>query len=119
MFDTPHRYARLAAPDRPAVQSGRRWAGWSYLSLGRWRHRGEAHPHGLSRTLRLYVPLAVDLCSVVVIWIVVPAALRTPIAAIALFAPDVWAVAVTITGLTVGCVIARTFVALRPHRAIR
>ncbi len=95
------------------------WAGWSYRSMRTWPHCGEPHPHGLSWFWRLYVPLAVDLCSVGVIWILVPAAVRTPMAAIDLFAPDVFAVVVTITGLTVGCAIARTFVALRPHRAIR
>ena len=89
------------------------WAGWSYLSLRRWQHRGEAHPHGLSRFWRLYVPLAVDLCSVGVIWILVPATVQTPMAAIALFAPDAFAVAVTITGLAAGCAVARTFFALR------
>ena len=93
------------------------WAGWSYRSLRRWQHRGEPPPHGLSRFWRLYLPLAVDLCSVGAIWILVPATVHTPMAAIALFAPDVFAVVVTITGLTVGCAIARTFFALRLRRA--
>lgn len=85
------------------------WAGWSYRSLRRWQHRGEPPPHGLSRFWRLYVPLAVELCSVGVIWLLLPATVHTPMAAIALFAPDAFAVVVTITGLTVGCAIARTF----------
>ena len=93
------------------------WAAWSYRSLRRWQHRGEPHPYGLSRFWRLYVPLAVDLCAVGVIWILVPATVHTPMAAIALFAPDAFAVVVTITGLTAGCAIARTFFALRLRRA--
>jgi CubicO group peptidase (beta-lactamase class C family) len=93
------------------------WAGWSYRSLRTSPQRGEPRPHGFSKLWRLYVPLAVDLFSVGTIWILVPSTTRTPIAAIALFAPDAFAGGIAITGLIVGCAIARTFVALRLHRA--
>jgi CubicO group peptidase (beta-lactamase class C family) len=93
------------------------WAGWSYRSLRRWQPRGEAHRHGLYRIWRLYLPLAVDLSSVGAIWMLMPATAHTPMAAIALFAPDAFAVVVTITGLTVWCAIARTLLALRLRRA--
>jgi CubicO group peptidase (beta-lactamase class C family) len=94
------------------------WAGWSYRSLRSGQRLGEPNPRGPSRFWRLYLPLAVDLCAVGVIWILVPATAHTPMAAIALFAPDVFAVIVTITGLTVGCAIARTFFALCSRRVI-
>jgi hypothetical protein len=74
------------------------WALWSLRSRRRWR---------------LYLPLVIDACVIGVIWIVVPARSQTPMATIALFAPDAFAVLVTITGLVVGCAIARTFDALR------
>jgi hypothetical protein len=88
------------------------WAGWSYLSLRRWR-RGEARSHGFSRFWRLYVPLTIDLCVAGLIGIIVPAAVQTPLAAIALFEPDVFAILVTTGGIAVGCAIARRVFALR------
>jgi len=89
------------------------WAGWSYRLLRRWRHRGELPPHGLSRFWQLYVPLAVDLGVVGALWILVPDTVHTPMAAIALFAPDVFAIVVMITVLTVGSATARVLFALR------
>lgn len=74
------------------------WAVWSLRSPRRWR---------------LYLPLVIDVCVIGVIWIVVPARSQTPMATIALFAPDAFAVLVAITGLVAGCAIARTFIALR------
>jgi hypothetical protein len=95
------------------------WAWGSYLSLRRWLHRGE--PHGLRQFWRLYLPLAVDLCSVGVICVLVPAIVHTPMTAIALFAPDVFVVLVIITGLALGCAIDRTFgasVCIRDRAAV-
>ncbi len=74
------------------------WEVWSLRSPRRWR---------------LYLPLVIDVCVIGVIWIVVPARSQTPMATIALFAPDTFAVLVTITGLVGGCAIARTFMARR------
>jgi hypothetical protein len=92
------------------------WAAWSYRSLRRWPYRREPPPRGLTRFWRLYLPLVVDLGSVGVMWILLPAIVHMPMSAIALFAPDAFAVVVMITGLAMGCAIARTFVALRPRR---
>jgi CubicO group peptidase (beta-lactamase class C family) len=62
----------------------------------------------LSRRLRrTYLPLAVDLVAIGAIWILVPAKVQTPVATIALFAPDVFAVGVAITVLAVGSATAR------------
>ena len=78
------------------------WAWWSYRSLRRWR--------------RMYVPLAIELSSVCVIWILLPAIVHTPMATIALFAPDAFAVVLTITVIAFGCATARAFVAFRNRR---
>jgi CubicO group peptidase (beta-lactamase class C family) len=91
------------------------WAGWSWVSLRKWQRHGGLRPGSLSGSWRLYLPLAVDLCSVGAIWILVPAIVRTPMAAIALFTPDVFAVVVTITGLALGCAIARILCTFRPE----
>ncbi len=77
------------------------WAVWSLRSL---------------RNSRLYLALVVDVCVIAVIWIVVSARFQTPMATIALFAPDVFTVVITITGIAVGCAIARTFIALRSRQ---
>ncbi len=53
----------------------------------------------------MYVPLAIELSSVCVIWILVPAIAHTPMATIALFAPDAFAVVLTITVIALGCAI--------------
>jgi NADPH:quinone reductase-like Zn-dependent oxidoreductase len=94
------------------------------LSSARLRHPAglryeyaNENPRSLTQFRRLHVPLAVDLCSVGVIWIIVPATVHTPMAAIALFAPDAFAGVIGMTGLIVGCAIARIFFALRLRRA--
>lgn len=91
------------------------WAGWSYRSVGRWSRGGRFRPD-LSQSWRLYLPLAVDLGAIGVIWILVPAMVQTPMAAIALFAPDVFAIGVAITVLAVGCATARI---IRVHSVLR
>lgn len=94
------------------------WAGWCYRSLRRWQRRGEPTPRRLRRSWQLYAPLAVELSSVGAIWILLPAAMQTPVAAIALFAPDVAAVAVITTVVALGCATARTlFAIIRQHNA--
>ena len=94
---------------RPAPPTGSPWTALSRLTmmgpllvavLWAWRSY---------RLRRLYVPLAVDLCAVGAIWVLVPGAVQTPMAAIALFAPDAFAVVVTITGVTMGCAMARVW----------
>lgn len=59
------------------------------------------------RSRRIYLPLAVDLAVIGAIWIVIPAKVQTPVATIALFAPDVFAIGVSITILALGCAAAR------------
>jgi hypothetical protein len=78
------------------------WARWSYRSMRTSR--------------RPYVPLAIELSSICVIWILVPAVVHTPMATIALFAPDAFAIVVTITAIALGCATARGFLAFRPRR---
>ena len=77
------------------------WVVWSYRSLRGWW---------------LYAALAIDFCVIGVIWLVVPARFQTPMATIALFAPDEFVVLITITALAVGCAIARSVLALRSRQ---
>jgi hypothetical protein len=73
------------------------WAAWTHRSLRRWR----------------YVALAVELGSLGLMWVLLPLAVQTPMAAIALFAPDVFAGIVATTVIAVACAAARTAAALR------
>jgi len=95
------------------------WIVGSYLSIRRWRQRGELPPHGSRRFWRLYLPLAIDIFPVAVAWILFPAQFHTPIETIALFAPDVFAVIVTLTVLNLGLAMARTFLTLQPGRLMQ
>ncbi len=92
------------------------WIVGSYLSIRRWRQCGELPPHGSRRFWRLYLPLAIDICPAGIAWILLPAQFDTPMATIALFAPDVFSVIVTITALSLGWAIARIFLTLHPRR---
>jgi hypothetical protein len=94
------------------------WIVGSFLSIRRWHQRGELPPHGLNRFWRLYLPLAIDLCPLGLAWILFPAQFHTPMATIALFAPDVFVVIVTLTALSLGWAMARTFFTLHPRRLI-
>jgi CubicO group peptidase (beta-lactamase class C family) len=90
------------------------WIVVSSLSIRRWRRRGELPPEGSHRFWRLYLPLAIDICGVVLAWILFPPQFQTPIATFALFAPDVFFVIVTITALSLGWAIARIFFTQAP-----
>jgi CubicO group peptidase (beta-lactamase class C family) len=92
------------------------WIVGSYFSIGRWQGRGELPPHGISRLWRLYLPLAIDLCPIMLAWLIVPAQFHTPMETIALFTPDVFVVIVTLTALSLGWAMARIFLTLRPRR---
>lgn len=94
------------------------WIVGSYLSIRRWQQHGELPPHGIHRFWRLYLPLAIDLCPLGLAWILVPAQFQTPMATIALFAPDVFVVIVTLTALSLGWAMARTFLTLHPRRLV-
>ncbi|NTW99736.1 MAG: beta-lactamase family protein [Geobacteraceae bacterium] len=95
------------------------WIVWSYRSIRRWQSRGELPPHGISRFWRLYLPLAIDFCPVVLAWIIVPAQFHAPMETIALFAPDVFVVIVTLTTLSFGWALARTILTLHPRRLMK
>ena len=91
------------------------WVVGSYLCIRRWRQRSELPPHGTRRFWRLYLPLAIDLCPVCLAWMVMPTQFHAPMATIALFAPDVLSMLVTLTVLCLGWAMARTFLTLSPH----
>ncbi len=95
------------------------WIVGSYLSIRRWRQRGELPPHGIKRFWRLYLPLVIDLCPLALAWLLFPAQYHTPMATIALFAPDVFGVIVTLTVLCLGWAIARSFFTLHPRRLLK
>ncbi|MCE7983353.1 MAG: class A beta-lactamase-related serine hydrolase [Caldilinea sp. CFX5] len=95
------------------------WIVGSYLSMRHWRQRAELPPHGSRRFWRLYLPLAIDLCPLGLAWIVVPTQFHTPMKTIAVYAPDLFVVIVTLTVLSVGWAIARTFFTLYPRRLLK
>jgi hypothetical protein len=95
------------------------WIIGSYFSIGRWHQRGELPPHGIRRFWRLYLPLAIDFCPMVLAWIIVPAQFHTPMETIALFAPDVFVVIVMLTALSVGWAMARAVLTLRSRRVMK
>lgn len=91
------------------------WIAGSFLFVKRWRDRGELPPYGIRRFWRLYLPLVIDLCPLVLVWIIVPSQFHTPIETIALFAPDVFVIIITLTALSLGWAMARTFLTLCPR----
>lgn len=95
------------------------WIVGSYLCIRRWRQRRALPPRGSRRFWRLYLPLAIDLCPVGLAWMVMPAQFHTPMATLALFAPDVFSVIVTLTVLPLGWAMARTFLTLQPRRLLQ
>jgi hypothetical protein len=90
------------------------WMVRSYLCIREWRQRGELPLQGSNRFWRLGLPLAVDLCPVGLAWFLFPARFHTPMATIALFAPDVFSVIVTLTLLSLGWAMARIFLTIAP-----
>jgi CubicO group peptidase (beta-lactamase class C family) len=92
------------------------WIVESYRSIKRWRQRGELPPHGVHRFWRLYLPLTIDVSPLGLAWILFPAQVHTPMATIALFAPDVFVVIVTLTVLCLGWAMARLFLTLAKNK---
>ncbi len=92
------------------------WIAGSIRSIRRWHLCNELPPHGSQRFWRFYLPLAIDLCPLGLAWILFPAQYHTPMATIALFAPDVFFVIVTLTVLSLGWAIARSFFTVHPRR---
>ena len=95
------------------------WIVWSYLAIRRWKNRGELPPQGISRFWRLWLPLAIDLCPVGLLWVILPAQFQTPMETIALFVPDVFVVIATLTALSLGWAMMRTVFTLHPRRLVR
>lgn len=95
------------------------WIIGSYLSIKRWRQRDELPPYGINGFWRLYLPLAIDVCPLGLAWILFPAQFHTPMETIALFAPDVFFVIVTLTVLSLGWAATRTCFTLRLRRLLR
>ncbi len=94
------------------------WIVWSYSSIKQWQHREELPPRGISRFWRLYLPLVIDFCPVVLAWIILPAKFDTPMETIALFVPDMFVVILILTVLSLGWALARIFLTLHPRRLI-
>ncbi|MBZ0282456.1 MAG: beta-lactamase family protein [Anaerolineae bacterium] len=95
------------------------WIVGSYLSIRRWQHRGELPPHGIRRFWRFYLPLAIDILPLGLVWIILPAQFHTPMETIALFVPDAFIVIVTLSTLSIGWAMARIFLTLHPHRKVQ
>jgi CubicO group peptidase (beta-lactamase class C family) len=94
------------------------WITGSYLSIKRWQHRQQLLLHGIGRFWRLYLPLAVDVLPLGIVWILLPAQFHAPMETIALFAPDASFVIAILTGLTICWVISRIFLTLSPNRLV-
>lgn len=95
------------------------WIVGSYLSIMRWQNRGELPPRGIRRFWRVYLPLVIDFCPVVLVWIILPLQFDTPMEAISLFVPDVFLVIVILTILSVGWAMVRIYVTLHPRRLMK
>ena len=92
------------------------WIAASYRSVKRWQHRGELPPHGIRRFWQLYLPLVIDLLPVGIAWIILPPQFNASMQDVALFVPDVFAVIVTVTALSLGWALARILLTLHPRR---
>jgi hypothetical protein len=92
------------------------WIIGSYRSIKRWQNQGELPPRGIRLFWRLFLPLIIDLCPLVLVWIILPAQFDAPMEVIALSVPDVFVVIVTVTALCLGWAMVRIFLTLRPRR---
>lgn len=95
------------------------WIVGSYLSIKRWQKHGKLPPRGISRLWRLYLPLIIDFCPVIFVWIILPAQFDVPIDIVALVVPDVFVVILALTILSLGWAMARIFLTLRLHRLMK
>lgn len=92
------------------------WLAGSLIFIRRWQRRGELPVKGWSGLWRYGLPLAVDLGLGVAGWIALPLQFQTPIATIGLFAPDVFAILILLTVLSLGGALGRSLFVLRPVR---
>lgn len=89
------------------------WFIWSYGSINRWQNQDELPPRGSSRFRRLYLPLVIDFCPLVLVWIILPSQFEAPMEIVALSVPDVFAVIVILTLLSMGWIMARIYLTFR------
>jgi CubicO group peptidase (beta-lactamase class C family) len=92
------------------------WIVWSYRSIRRWQNRSKLPLQRISLFWRLFLPLVIDFCPVVFVWIILPAQFDAPMEVIALVVPDVFVVIVILTALSLGWAVARIFLTLCPRR---
>jgi hypothetical protein len=67
------------------------------------------------RFWQYFLPLAIDLCPLILVWIIVPNQFQTPVQTMVLFAPDVFVAIVTLTVLGLGWALLRSYFTLRPR----
>jgi hypothetical protein len=94
------------------------WLTGSIVFNQRWQRRGKLPVRGWSILWRYGFPLAVDVGLGGAAWIVLPAQVQTPIATIGLFVPDVFAIIVVLTVLSLACALGRSVLVFRSsHQA--
>lgn len=93
------------------------WAWRSYRALRTRPHRHAPSLRRLSDVRRFYLPLSVELCAAAILLIVGPSAAQTPLATIALFIPDIFAVVMTTTAVVIASAIGRTCIVLLQARS--
>jgi hypothetical protein len=75
--------------------------------------------HGISYIWRLCLPLIIDFCPLVLVWIILPSLFDAPMEVVALVVPDVFVVIVTVSVLSLGWVLARIVLTVRPRRLVK
>jgi CubicO group peptidase (beta-lactamase class C family) len=89
------------------------WLAGSFSFIQHWQRRGELPVHGWPILWRYGLPVAVDLGLGMAGWIVLPTQIQTPMATIALFAPDVFAIVVLVTALSLASAVGRSLFVFR------
>jgi hypothetical protein len=92
------------------------WLAGSFVLLRRWQRHGELPARGWPILWRYGLPLAVDLGLAGAGWLVLPRMFQTPIATIALFAPDVFVTLALLTVLGLAGVLGRSVFVFRSSR---
>jgi CubicO group peptidase (beta-lactamase class C family) len=95
------------------------WLAGSFALFRRWQRRVELPVRGRLSLWRYALPLAVDLGLGGAAWIILPAQFQTPMATIALFAPDVFASVVTLTVLSLAGALGRSLFVFQRRRQLR
>jgi hypothetical protein len=89
------------------------WLAGSAAFIRRWQRRDELPVRGWPSLWRYGLPLAVDLGLAGAGWSLLPTEFQTPMATIGLFAPDVFAILVLLTVLSLGGALGRSLFVLR------